>query len=62
MVDEGARKEVEAELKEKLGKSEEGLKAIAEPVIKERLKAFRKPHLFFKDNKMEIRCKCCACS
>lgn len=54
-VDEGARGEVEAELKGKLGEQEKELREIAEPVIRKRLRAFKKPHLFFK----RIQCKCC---
>lgn len=54
-IDEGARKEVEIEVKQDLDKADGELEGMVEPIIKSSIKQFQKPHLFIVDRK----CGCC---
>lgn len=54
-VDELARYEAEEQLSAEYQHMEEGLMRVVEPIVREKLSKFKKPHLFFKRK----RCKCC---
>jgi len=54
-IDEGARAEVENELKMRLNAHEDVLREVVKPIIAARWQTFKKPHLFY----IEKRCECC---
>lgn len=54
-IDEGARLEVEQELRQKLNDDSKELAVIVEPIVEKEIKRFKKPHLF----RVLRKCDCC---